>query len=115
MSGHGPQLLYSLPCYTPRTEQKFHTNRDAQYTVKKGCENPLVLRAQLPYDRNWGRSDVLPYQPGGFMIFADDADVPVNPFAVVRETDYRYLSHSAVDKQIDYYRYSEQKPSGKLQ
>jgi hypothetical protein len=106
MSGHGPQLLYSLPCYTPRSQTTFHSPRSANYVVKPQVQNPLVLQAQLPYDRNWGRSDWNPWVWGAAPVrIADDPDIPANPFAQPLQSEYRYLPYSAPDKMISPYRY----------
>ena len=104
--GHGPQLLNSLPCYTPQSQTTFHSPRSADYVVKPPIDNPLVLQSQLPYDRNWGRSDVFPWVWGANPArIADDPDIPANPFAVRLQSEYRYLPYSAPDTMITHFAY----------
>jgi len=99
--GHTGAVYGSLPCYTIQGKPLvFQTNQDADYFVKApGSRAPWSFHNMLPFDRNWGRSNVLPlnYQPNGAMNFADDPYIPAIPLATYRGTDYRQLSYSAVD------------------
>jgi hypothetical protein len=102
MAGHAGELYGTLPCYTIQGKiPVYQTNQDASYTaLPPGSLKPWALHNNLPYDRNWGRSVLLPLnrQADGVIHFADDRDEPAIPLATKRETDYRQLSHSAVDE-----------------
>lgn len=99
--GHGRPLYGSLPCYTMMgPDTRWYTNRDAEYVVlPPGSLKPNGMHNNLPFDRNWGRSHVLPYRVFGIANYVDDPYTPDIPLAVYRPTDYVPLSHSVVDEQ----------------
>ncbi len=96
MIGHSFPYQDSLPEYTSSKKGIYpsQTCQNASYKTLKTRES-INLHNVLPYDRNWGRStNWFPlFVGGGYPVIIQDHEIPSNPFAVYRDTDYRYLSH----------------------
>ncbi len=87
MSGSGPTLQ-------PQGWLVFRGNHDADYTVLRAQRMNHNVLNNVPYDMNWGRSMLTPFDTAFYphdRIESIFEQVPSNPYAIPRATDWRQL------------------------
>lgn len=87
MSGSGPTL-------EPRGKLTFRGNHDANYTMLRAQQMNYNVLNNVPYDANWGRSMLTPFDTAFYphdRIEVVFEQVPANPLAIPRATDWRQL------------------------
>lgn len=87
MSGSGPTLQ-------PQGWLVFRGNHDADYKVLRAQRMNYNVLNNVPYDMNWGRSMLTPFDTAFYphdRIETIFEQVPSNPLAIPRATDWRQL------------------------
>lgn len=96
--GHAGNLYNSSHAYSGG-EQRWRTNKGYAYH-DRGYAECYNIRNELPYDVNWGRSNLNPLVDrlnGWHYRFLDGEQVPAVPYARAQATNHRPLAYDKVD------------------